>query len=56
MGTSAWNLQTGADGIALLTLDIPGKSANTMGASVLQELAEVLAGLERAPPKGLIIR
>jgi 3-hydroxyacyl-CoA dehydrogenase/enoyl-CoA hydratase/3-hydroxybutyryl-CoA epimerase len=56
MSSSAWTLVREPDGIALLTLDIPGKSANTLGAAVLQELASVLEEIERAPPAGLIIR
>jgi 3-hydroxyacyl-CoA dehydrogenase/enoyl-CoA hydratase/3-hydroxybutyryl-CoA epimerase len=56
MSSSAWSIANEPDGIAVLTLDIPGKSANTLGAAVLQELATVLDGIERAPPAGLIIR
>jgi 3-hydroxyacyl-CoA dehydrogenase/enoyl-CoA hydratase/3-hydroxybutyryl-CoA epimerase len=56
MSSSAWTLVREPDGIALLTLDIPGKSANTLGAAVLQELASVLDEVERTPPAGLIIR
>jgi 3-hydroxyacyl-CoA dehydrogenase/enoyl-CoA hydratase/3-hydroxybutyryl-CoA epimerase len=54
--SEAWSLQRGTDGIAELILDIPGKSANTLGAATLTELATVLDELERAPAKGLIIR
>ena len=56
MTDPAWTMQRDADGIALLTLDIPGKSANTLGAAVLRELGTVLDALEREPPRGLIIR
>jgi 3-hydroxyacyl-CoA dehydrogenase/enoyl-CoA hydratase/3-hydroxybutyryl-CoA epimerase len=56
MNSSAWSLQREPDGIAQLVLDIPGKSANTLGAMVLRELSTVLDDLERTPPKGLLIR
>jgi 3-hydroxyacyl-CoA dehydrogenase / enoyl-CoA hydratase / 3-hydroxybutyryl-CoA epimerase len=56
MTSSAWSLQRDSDGSAQLTLDIPGKSANTLGAGVLKELAGMLDEIERAPPAGLIIR
>jgi 3-hydroxyacyl-CoA dehydrogenase/enoyl-CoA hydratase/3-hydroxybutyryl-CoA epimerase len=56
MMSVAWSLQREPDGIAQLILDIPGKSANTLGAATLQELAAVLDELERTPSKGLIIR
>jgi 3-hydroxyacyl-CoA dehydrogenase/enoyl-CoA hydratase/3-hydroxybutyryl-CoA epimerase len=56
MSQSAWSYETGADGIGLLTLDVPGKSANTLSSAVLMELAAVLDGIEKAVPTGLIIR
>lgn len=51
----AWTL-TREDGIAILVLDLPGKSANTLGSAVLEELAQQLTALEREPPRGLILR
>ncbi|MEO6078787.1 MAG: 3-hydroxyacyl-CoA dehydrogenase NAD-binding domain-containing protein [Steroidobacteraceae bacterium] len=56
MVSPAWTIVREPDGIALLTLDMPGRSANTLGAAVLQELATVLSEVERSPPVGLIIR
>jgi 3-hydroxyacyl-CoA dehydrogenase/enoyl-CoA hydratase/3-hydroxybutyryl-CoA epimerase len=56
MSSSAWTVVREPDGVATLTLDIPGKSANTLGAAVLQELADALDEIERSPPAGLIIR
>jgi 3-hydroxyacyl-CoA dehydrogenase / enoyl-CoA hydratase / 3-hydroxybutyryl-CoA epimerase len=56
MMSVAWSLQREPDGITQLILDIPDKSANTLGAAVLKELAGVLDDVERAPPAGLIIR
>jgi 3-hydroxyacyl-CoA dehydrogenase / enoyl-CoA hydratase / 3-hydroxybutyryl-CoA epimerase len=54
--TNAWRLERGSDGIASLTLDRPGSSANTLGQPVLLELEARLADLAAAPPAGLIIR
>jgi 3-hydroxyacyl-CoA dehydrogenase/enoyl-CoA hydratase/3-hydroxybutyryl-CoA epimerase len=56
MSASAWSYHQDADGIGVLTLDVPEKSANTLGGAVLRELGTVLDGIERAPPKGLILR
>ena len=53
---SAWQLTRDADGIATLTIDRPGSSANTLGQSVLLELEALLATLRAAPPRGLIVR
>jgi 3-hydroxyacyl-CoA dehydrogenase/enoyl-CoA hydratase/3-hydroxybutyryl-CoA epimerase len=44
------------DGIAWLALDKPDAGANTLSADVLSELNDVLASLERDPPKGLLLR
>jgi 3-hydroxyacyl-CoA dehydrogenase/enoyl-CoA hydratase/3-hydroxybutyryl-CoA epimerase len=56
MSDAAWSYAKGADGIGVLTLDVPGKSANTLSSAVLEELSTVLDGIERAPPRGLLIR
>jgi 3-hydroxyacyl-CoA dehydrogenase/enoyl-CoA hydratase/3-hydroxybutyryl-CoA epimerase len=53
---SPWALTRGEDGIATLVLDVPGKSANTLGVPVLEALAGVLDALEQAPPRGLLIK
>ena len=50
-----WTLARDADGIARLTLDKEGASANTLGADVLAEFNQVLDQLDREPPAGLII-
>jgi 3-hydroxyacyl-CoA dehydrogenase/enoyl-CoA hydratase/3-hydroxybutyryl-CoA epimerase len=55
MGASAWSYRQ-HDGIGVLTLDVPEKSANTLGGAVLRELATQLDAIERAPPPGLILR
>ena len=51
-----WSLTRDADGIAWLTLDKAGASANTLSSDVMAELNAVLDALDRDPPKGLVIR
>src|SRR5258706_7680007 len=52
----AWRLDREADGIACLTLDRPGTSANSLSRAVLLELGELLRSLHADPPRGLIVR
>jgi 3-hydroxyacyl-CoA dehydrogenase/enoyl-CoA hydratase/3-hydroxybutyryl-CoA epimerase len=52
---NAWKLERDADGIAWLTLDKPGSSANTLGHAVLAELATEVDALERDVPRGLVL-
>ncbi len=54
--SNAWRLDREADGIACLTLDRPGTSANSLSRAVLVELGEQLRTLHSDPPRGLIIR
>ncbi len=54
--TSAWRLERDSGGIATLTIDRPGGSANTLGQAVLLELEAKLSELAAVPPSGLIIR
>ena len=49
-------LETDAEGIAWLTLDKDGSSANTLSSDMLHEAAAVLSQLETAPPRGLVVR
>ncbi|MCX7050564.1 MAG: 3-hydroxyacyl-CoA dehydrogenase NAD-binding domain-containing protein, partial [Proteobacteria bacterium] len=49
-------IETDDEGIAWLTLDKADASANSLNAEMLQEAAEVLAALEKNPPRGLVIR
>ena len=56
MSTQAWNYASGDDGIGVLTLDVPGRSANPLSSAVLVELEGVMSGIEARPPRGLIIR
>ncbi|MEO8508519.1 MAG: 3-hydroxyacyl-CoA dehydrogenase NAD-binding domain-containing protein [Betaproteobacteria bacterium] len=51
-----WTIAREADGIATLTFDKAGATANTLSSAVLAELNEALDVLDREPPKGLIIR
>ena len=54
--SSAWRLERDSGGIATLTIDRPGGSANTLGQPVLLELEAKLSELAAAPPSGLVIR
>ena len=56
MTPSAWTLRRDDTGFATLTLDVPGRSANTLASAVLDELGEQLTALERDTPRGLVIR
>ncbi len=51
----SWKAERDADGIAWLTFDKPGTSANVLSAAVLMELNAVLAGLEQDLPRGVIV-
>ncbi len=53
---NAWRLERGGDGIATLTIDRPGSSANALSQAILLELETVLRELAAAPPAGLMIR
>ena len=52
----AWRLTRDEDGIDWLIADQPGASANTVSEEVLEELDQILAQLEKDPPKALVIR
>src|SRR5437660_4352082 len=48
---------TEADGIAVLTLDMPGARANTLGQAILEELEQAVADLRRRTDlAGLVFR
>jgi len=51
-----WTISRDADGIAWLTFDKAGATANTLSAAVLAELNDALDMFDRDPPKGLVIR
>ena len=50
-----WSLERDAEGIAWLTLDKPGTSANVLSGPVLLELDGLLASLEQDPPRALVV-
>ncbi len=52
----SWMLERDAEGIATLTFDRPGASANTLGRPVLEELGARVDELAKDPPRGLIVR
>jgi|HubBroStandDraft_4_1064222.scaffolds.fasta_scaffold36069_2 3-hydroxyacyl-CoA dehydrogenase/enoyl-CoA hydratase/3-hydroxybutyryl-CoA epimerase len=51
----SWKLEIDAEGIAWLTLDKPGTSANVLSGSVLTELDGLVATLERRAPRGVVV-
>jgi 3-hydroxyacyl-CoA dehydrogenase/enoyl-CoA hydratase/3-hydroxybutyryl-CoA epimerase/3-hydroxyacyl-CoA dehydrogenase/enoyl-CoA hydratase/3-hydroxybutyryl-CoA epimerase/enoyl-CoA isomerase len=53
----AFRLDVGADGAGVVTFDLPGSRANTLGRAVLDELAALVKDLAaRADLRGLILR
>ncbi|SER40081.1 3-hydroxyacyl-CoA dehydrogenase / enoyl-CoA hydratase / 3-hydroxybutyryl-CoA epimerase [Nitrosomonas sp. Nm51] len=50
-----WRTRIDEDGIFWLQLDKKDSSANTLSEDVLQELDEILADIEKKPPKALVI-
>jgi 3-hydroxyacyl-CoA dehydrogenase / enoyl-CoA hydratase / 3-hydroxybutyryl-CoA epimerase len=52
---SNWTLTTDESGVAWLTLDKAGASANSLSRAVMMELNAHLDELHRAPPKALIV-
>ena len=55
MTNAAWTLDRDADGVAWLTIDKPGSSANTLGSAVLLELGALLDELALHPPRALVV-
>jgi len=51
-----WRWETDRQGLAWLTFDKQGESANTFSREALEELGLVLEDIEKSKPKGLIIR
>jgi len=51
-----WSITREADGLATLTFDRADAGTNTLSAAALAGLSEALDVLDRAPPKGLIVR
>jgi 3-hydroxyacyl-CoA dehydrogenase/enoyl-CoA hydratase/3-hydroxybutyryl-CoA epimerase len=52
----SWTFELDAERIAWLTCDTPGASTNVLSASVLEELASVLAEMSLAKPSGVVVR
>jgi 3-hydroxyacyl-CoA dehydrogenase / enoyl-CoA hydratase / 3-hydroxybutyryl-CoA epimerase len=50
-----WSLEKDADGIAWLTLDKPGTSANVLSSSVLTELGGLIATLQKDLPRAVVV-
>ncbi|HLJ37375.1 MAG TPA: 3-hydroxyacyl-CoA dehydrogenase NAD-binding domain-containing protein [Steroidobacteraceae bacterium] len=53
--SSSWKLERDGDGIAWLTLDKPGTSANVLSGGVLTELDALLEVLEKDLPRAVIV-
>jgi len=53
--TGSWKLERDSDGIAWLTIDKPGSSANVLSGGVLSELDGLLAALEKDLPRGVVV-
>ena len=54
--TRHWRRETDRDGLAWLTFDKEGESANTFSREALEELGRALAAIRLENPKGLVIR
>ncbi|HUG52211.1 MAG TPA: fatty acid oxidation complex subunit alpha FadJ [Vicinamibacteria bacterium] len=53
----AFSQELGADGILVLTLDVPGEKVNTLGKGMMQELDSLLRELEsRTDVRGLVLQ
>lgn len=53
---SNWRVDHDLDGVCWLTIDRAGESTNSLSREVLTELEQIVAGLERKPPKGLVLQ
>jgi 3-hydroxyacyl-CoA dehydrogenase/enoyl-CoA hydratase/3-hydroxybutyryl-CoA epimerase len=54
--SGCWRQRRDAEGVLWLLLDQPDASANRIDEAMLEELDLILAEIERAPPKGVVIR
>src|ERR687895_2088811 len=50
-----WRLKTDPDGVTWLLMDKAGASANSLSREVMEELDTMLARIEQAPPRALIV-
>jgi 3-hydroxyacyl-CoA dehydrogenase / enoyl-CoA hydratase / 3-hydroxybutyryl-CoA epimerase len=53
--SGSWTLARDAEGLAWLTIDKPGTSANVLSSGVLAELDGLLGTLERDRPRGVVV-
>ncbi|HVW70503.1 MAG TPA: 3-hydroxyacyl-CoA dehydrogenase NAD-binding domain-containing protein, partial [Steroidobacteraceae bacterium] len=53
--SASWKSSIDSDGIAWLTVDKPGTSANVLSSDVLLELDTVLQPLRAKPPRGVVV-
>lgn len=51
---SSLSIATGSDGIAVVALNLPGKSVNTLCRQMLDDLAQAMMQIESAPPAGVV--
>ncbi|MEE4217505.1 MAG: 3-hydroxyacyl-CoA dehydrogenase NAD-binding domain-containing protein [Xanthomonadales bacterium] len=51
-----WRLDYDMDRICWLTLDRAGESANSLSQEVLKELEQIIGGLEKEHPRGLVLQ
>src|SRR5712692_8266882 len=54
--TKHWHWETDRDGLAWLTFDKQGESANTFSREALEQLKAALDEIRRDNPKGLVVR
>lgn len=55
MQAANWTITTDEAGIAWLTIDKAGATANSLSRAVMEELSAKIIDIERAPPRALII-
>ena len=51
-----WRLDSDLDQVCWLTLDRAGESNNSLSREVLLELEQIIGGLEKEPPRGLVMQ
>ena len=51
-----WRLDYDLDQVCWLTIDRAGESNNSLSREVMTELDQIVTGLEKEPPKGLILQ
>ncbi|HMB59659.1 MAG TPA: hypothetical protein VKN35_07090, partial [Xanthomonadales bacterium] len=51
-----WQLEHDMDNVCWLTLDREGEKTNSLSREVLNELDNIVAGLESHPPTGVVIQ